>query len=179
MVLILSGFTPYSAQSQANPHTGTHLDGGEQRGFPLSEVNFLSLEFLQCITGNMAKTQEQDRSPPPDELSIDNPVLIPAYCIPFVTCQVIIDTGLHILEGIQCGKHVDQFGHCEKVGLGYEVFSSLRMCKRFDLVSKSLRCSLNKSKQLLCFGHLWSKNLNGLLVDLHTITLLMSLDLSV
>lgn len=96
-----------------------------------------------------------------------------------MACQVIIDTGLHILEGIQRGKHVDQFGHREQVGLGYEVFSSLWMCECFDLVSKSLRCSLNESKQLLCFGHLRSKNLNSLLVDLHTITLLMSLDLSV
>ena len=91
--------------------------------------------------------------------------------------QVIVDAGLHILERIQSGKHVDQLGEGEKVGLRDEVFTLLWMSKCSNLFTEAIRGIVDKSHQLLCLGDLCSQHLDCLLIDLHTIGLVLGLDL--
>lgn len=91
--------------------------------------------------------------------------------------QVIVDAGLHILERIQSGKHVYQLGEGEKVGLRDEVFTLLWMSKCSNLFTEAIRGIVDKSHQLLCLGDLCSQHLDRFLIDLHTIGLVLGLDL--
>ena len=96
---------------------------------------------------------------------------------PLIAGQVIVDAGFHVLESIKSGKHVDEFGQREEVRLRDEVLSLLRVSQLADLITESRRGTEYKSHHLFGFVDLWTENGDCFLVDLHTIGLLLVLDL--
>lgn len=113
-------------------------------------------------------------------LSVHPPTVSPSPwnpSIPLVACEVIVDASLHVLEGIQCGKHVDQLGQRQEVGLRDEVFPLFWMSKSTNLVTEAIGSTLDKSHQLFCFRDFRAKHLNSFLIDLHSVGLFMCFDL--
>lgn len=51
------------------------------------------------------------------------------------------------------------------------------MRKLSHFVGEASRCILDKSHEMLGFGHLWAQDLHSLLIDLHAIGLLVCLNL--
>ena len=99
--------------------------------------------------------------------------------IPLITGEVIVNASLHILESVQCGKHVDELGESEQVCLRDEVLPLLRVGQSTHLFTEPRGRIPDKPQHLLGLVDLWTQNGDCLLVDLHTICLLVSFNLCV
>ena len=96
---------------------------------------------------------------------------------PLVAGEVIVDAGLHVLEGIECGKHVDESGQSQQIGLRDEVLPLLWVSQRPHLLTEPRGGAEHESHQLLGLVDFRAQNGDCFLVYFHPIGLLMGLDL--
>ena len=96
---------------------------------------------------------------------------------PLIAGEVIVDAGLHVLEGVQCGKHVDEPGQGEQVGLRDKVLPLLGVGQRADLITEPGGGTEHEPHHLLGLVDLWTQDGDRLLVDLHPVGLILGLDL--
>ena len=130
---------------------------------------------LHCLTDKHASWLVKIQ---PHAVLALNPGVRNELCVPFVAGKIVVDACLHVLKCIQCCKHVDQLGKSQEVRLRDKVLPLLRVGKCSNLFTEAIGGIVDKSHQLLCLEDLRPQNLDCLLVNLHTVCLLMSLDLT-
>lgn len=97
--------------------------------------------------------------------------------LPLESCEVIVERGLHVLQGVENSKHVNELGQPHQVRVRHKVFPSVLVGQLLYFNAKDSNSFLLEGEEALELVHFWLQNIDDHLIDLQAILLLITLDL--